>query len=192
MRRRTAMPMVDAPVSGGTGGAEAGTLTFMVGGGAEGVRGAPSPCSRRWARTSSTAARPATGQVAKICNNMMLAIEMIAHRRGHDARRQARHGSRRCFAGDRQHLERPLLELGHLQPVPRRARQRARLARLHRRLRRRPHAEGPDARRPMRRSTRSQPVVLGAIAQQLYQMFSAQGPRRARISPAIINQYMKR
>ena len=56
------LAMVDAPVSGGTAGAEAGTLTFMVGGSDAGTsrpRGRSSPA---WARTSCTAARAATAR----------------------------------------------------------------------------------------------------------------------------------
>jgi 3-hydroxyisobutyrate dehydrogenase len=48
--------MIDAPVSGGTGGAIAGTLTFMVGGDKADLERARR-CSRRWAPTSSTPAR---------------------------------------------------------------------------------------------------------------------------------------
>jgi 3-hydroxyisobutyrate dehydrogenase len=52
--------MLDAPVSGGTGGAQAGTLTFIVGGPAAALeRG---PCSRRWDATSSTPATAAPGR----------------------------------------------------------------------------------------------------------------------------------
>ena len=142
--RRKSCPMVDAPVSGGVGGAEAGTLTFMVGGEAkdfEARQADPASMGKNIVHCGGAG----NGQVAKICNNMMLAIEMIATVRGHDARREARHGPE-GLRRHRQHLQRSLLELGHLQPLPRRAGERARLARLHGRLRRRPDAEGPDAR----------------------------------------------
>ncbi len=46
---------IDAPVSGGTGGAIAGTLTFMVGG-STARWNAPAPCWKKWAPTSSTPA----------------------------------------------------------------------------------------------------------------------------------------
>jgi 3-hydroxyisobutyrate dehydrogenase-like beta-hydroxyacid dehydrogenase len=52
--------MADAPVSGGTGGAEAGTLTFMVGG-TQQVFDHIRRCSRTWVRTSCTAAPSGTG-----------------------------------------------------------------------------------------------------------------------------------
>ena len=65
--------MLDAPVSGGIGGAQAGTLTFMVGGTEAGfARG--KPVLEAWARTSSMPAVPGAGQAVKICNNMMLGI----------------------------------------------------------------------------------------------------------------------
>lgn len=54
--RERGIELLDAPVSGGTAGAAAGTLTFMVGGAAEAWK-RPGRCSRSWARTSSTQAR---------------------------------------------------------------------------------------------------------------------------------------
>ena len=86
------LEMLDAPVSGGVGGATAGTLTFMVGGTGRRLRARRGRCCARWARTSCMPARAGAGQAAKICNNMMLGIAMIAHRRGVRARRQARPG----------------------------------------------------------------------------------------------------
>jgi 3-hydroxyisobutyrate dehydrogenase len=70
-------PMVDAPVSGGTGGAEAGTLTFMVGGSDEAFAAAR-PILEAMGKTIVHAGGPGTGQAAKICNNMILGISMIA------------------------------------------------------------------------------------------------------------------
>ena len=70
--------MLDAPVSGGVGGAQAGTLTFMVGGSDAGLRARASRSWRRWARPSCTPAAPGNGQAAKICNNMILGVSMIA------------------------------------------------------------------------------------------------------------------
>ncbi|WP_233868828.1 3-hydroxyisobutyrate dehydrogenase [Paraburkholderia adhaesiva] len=66
---------VDAPVSGGTGGAAAGTLTFMVGGSAaayESVKPVLSGMGRNIVHCGDTG----TGQVAKICNNLVLGITM--------------------------------------------------------------------------------------------------------------------
>lgn len=69
--------MVDAPVSGGTGGAAAGTLTFMVGG-AEAAFAAATPYLSLMGKNIVHAGGPGTGQAAKICNNMVLGISMIA------------------------------------------------------------------------------------------------------------------
>ena len=71
------MPMVDAPVSGGVGGAEAGTLTFMVGGPDEAFARA-NPILRDMGKTIVHAGGAGNGQAAKICNNMILGISMIA------------------------------------------------------------------------------------------------------------------
>lgn len=68
--------MMDTPVSGGVGGATAGTLTFMVGGSAatlEKVRPVIAAMGKNIFHTGG----PGTGQIAKVCNNMLLAIHMI-------------------------------------------------------------------------------------------------------------------
>lgn len=70
------MPMVDAPVSGGVGGATAGTLTFMVGG-PENAFAAAKPFLDIMGKTIVHAGDAGTGQAAKICNNMILGISMI-------------------------------------------------------------------------------------------------------------------
>ncbi|MBI1262380.1 MAG: 3-hydroxyisobutyrate dehydrogenase [Rhizobiales bacterium] len=70
------MMMVDAPVSGGVGGAEAGTLTFMVGGSAEGFEAAK-PLLEKMGKNIFHAGQAGNGQVAKVCNNMILGISMI-------------------------------------------------------------------------------------------------------------------
>ncbi len=74
-------PMIDAPVSGGVGGAEAGTLTFMVGGEAHDYEAAK-PILQAMGKNIVHCGGIGNGQVAKICNNMMLAIEMIATSEG--------------------------------------------------------------------------------------------------------------
>ena len=67
---------LDAPVSGGTSGAAAGTLTFMVGGTEEAfARGRP--VLEAMGRTVVHAGGPGAGQAAKMCNNLMLGISMI-------------------------------------------------------------------------------------------------------------------
>ena len=68
--------MVDAPVSGGVGGAAAGTLTFMVGGTEEGFAAAK-PYLDIMGQNIFHAGGSGNGQVAKICNNMLLGISMI-------------------------------------------------------------------------------------------------------------------
>jgi len=68
---------LDAPVSGGVGGAKAATLTFMVGGSAEAfARG--KPVLERMGKRIVHCGEAGNGQVAKICNNMILGASMIA------------------------------------------------------------------------------------------------------------------
>ncbi|WP_431860025.1 3-hydroxyisobutyrate dehydrogenase [Azospirillum sp.] len=71
------LAMVDAPVSGGVGGATAGTLTFMVGG-EEAAFQRAEPILQAMGKTIVHAGASGTGQAAKICNNMILGISMIA------------------------------------------------------------------------------------------------------------------
>lgn len=66
---------LDAPVSGGTAGAAAGTLTFMVGGPQEGLKIAAQALDVMGSRTVHCGG-PGAGQAAKICNNMILGITM--------------------------------------------------------------------------------------------------------------------
>lgn len=68
--------MVDAPVSGGTAGAAAATLTFMVGGEAAAFERAR-PILEAMGRTIVHIGPTGNGQAVKICNNMLLAISMI-------------------------------------------------------------------------------------------------------------------
>ena len=67
--------MLDAPVSGGTAGAEKGTLTFIVGGDAAVLERARPLLEKMGANIFHAGAHGA-GQVAKVCNNMLLAIHM--------------------------------------------------------------------------------------------------------------------
>ena len=69
--------MLDAPVSGGTGGAEAGTLTFMVGG-PDGAFARGKPFLDIMGQNIVHTGGSGNGQVAKICNNMILGATMIA------------------------------------------------------------------------------------------------------------------
>lgn len=67
--------MIDAPVSGGTGGAVAGTLTFIVGGAETDLESAR-PYLEKMGSNIFHAGDSGAGQVAKICNNMLLGILM--------------------------------------------------------------------------------------------------------------------
>ena len=71
------LDMLDAPVSGGVAGAESGTLTFMVGGPAK-VLGRARPVLQAMGKNIVHAGDSGSGQAAKICNNMMLGISIIA------------------------------------------------------------------------------------------------------------------
>jgi 3-hydroxyisobutyrate dehydrogenase len=71
------LSMVDAPVSGGVGGAQAATLTFMVGG-TEAAFIRAKPVLEGMGKTIVHAGGPGNGQAAKICNNMILGATMIA------------------------------------------------------------------------------------------------------------------
>ena len=74
---KAGMLMVDAPVSGGVGGASAGTLTFMVGG-PDAAFAEANPYLEIMGKAIIHAGGPGNGQAAKICNNMMLGIQMIS------------------------------------------------------------------------------------------------------------------
>jgi 3-hydroxyisobutyrate dehydrogenase len=68
---------LDAPVSGGVKGATAGTLAFMVGGSEDAVAAAR-PLLNPMAGKVVHCGGPGTGQAAKLCNNMVLAVQQIA------------------------------------------------------------------------------------------------------------------
>jgi 3-hydroxyisobutyrate dehydrogenase len=74
--RAKGFAMIDAPVSGGTAGAAAGTLTFIVGGPAAALERAR-PLLEKMGRNIFHAGASGAGQIAKICNNMLLGIQMI-------------------------------------------------------------------------------------------------------------------
>ena len=69
--------LLDAPVSGGVAGAAAAALTFMVGGPAEGFARAE-PILKAMGKAVIHAGAAGAGQAAKICNNMILGVSMIA------------------------------------------------------------------------------------------------------------------
>ena len=70
------LAMLDAPVSGGTAGAQNGTLTFMVGGTEDAFTRGKSVLEAM-GKNIFHAGGPGAGQAVKICNNMMLAINMV-------------------------------------------------------------------------------------------------------------------
>jgi 3-hydroxyisobutyrate dehydrogenase len=67
---------LDAPVSGGVGGAEAGTLTFMIGG-SQAAFDKAKPALEKMGKRLVHCGGHGAGQAAKICNNMLLGISMI-------------------------------------------------------------------------------------------------------------------
>lgn len=67
---------IDAPVSGGVGGAVAGTLSFMVGGSVESFARAE-PVLENMGKNIFHAGAHGAGQVAKVCNNMLLSVLMV-------------------------------------------------------------------------------------------------------------------
>ena len=71
------LPSIDAPVSGGTAGAAAATLTFMAGGSADAF-GRAEPLLKPMAGRIVHCGEAGAGQAAKICNNMILGVSMIA------------------------------------------------------------------------------------------------------------------
>lgn len=73
---RQGVAMADAPVSGGTGGAQAGTLTFMVGASRE-LFDTLQPVLTQMGRNIVHCGDVGTGQIAKICNNLLLGITMV-------------------------------------------------------------------------------------------------------------------
>ena len=179
--------MVDAPVSGGTGGAEAGTLTFMVGGDVADFEKAK-PILQCMGKNIVHCGGAGNGQVAKICNNMMLAIEMIATAEGMALAAKlgmdpkvfagiANTSSGRCWSSDTYNPY-----PGVLENVPAS----------------RGYTGGFGADLMLKDLTlvteaakaAKQPVVLGAAAQQLYQMHSSMGNGALDFS-SIIKLYKK-
>ena len=180
-------PMVDAPVSGGVGGAEAGTLTFMVGGEArdfEAARGVLQAMGKNIVHCGGIG----NGQVAKICNNMMLAIEMIATSEGMTLAAKlgmdpkvfaaiVNTSSGRCWSSDTYNPY-----PGVLENVPA---SRAYAGGFGSDLMLKDLSLVTDAAR-----TAKHPVMLGAIAQQIYQKHSVDG-HGAKDFSSVIMQYLK-
>lgn len=180
-------PMADAPVSGGTGGAEAGTLTFMVGAATEQFAFIK-PILASMGKNIVHCGDSGTGQVAKICNNMLLAISMIGTAEamnlgaslGIDPKVLAgiiNTSSGRCWSSDTYNPY-----PGVMEGVPA---SREYTGGFGTDLMLKDLGLATDAAKQAR-----QPVVLGAAAQQLYQMLSAQGSGGKDFS-AIINLFKK-
>ena len=180
-------PMIDAPVSGGVGGAEAGTLTFMVGGESHDYEAAK-PILQAMGKNIVHCGGIGNGQVAKICNNMMLAVEMIATaegmtlaaKLGMDPKTFAaivNTSSGRCWSSDTYNPY-----PGVLENVPAS----------------RGYTGGFGADLMLKDLTlvtdaaksATQPVLLGALAQQVYQKHSNDG-NGAKDFSSVILQYMK-
>jgi len=185
--RAKGCPMVDAPVSGGVGGAEAGTLTFMVGGEAADFERAK-PVLQAMGRNIVHCGGPGNGQVAKICNNLMLAIEMIATAEGMTLATKlgmdpkvfagiVNTSSGRCWSSDTYNPYPGVLENA---PASR------------------GYSGGFGADLMLKDLTlvtdaakaAKVPVMLGALAQQIYQKHSADG-NGAKDFSSVILQYLK-
>ncbi|MFP5339027.1 MAG: 3-hydroxyisobutyrate dehydrogenase [Gammaproteobacteria bacterium] len=180
-------PMLDAPVSGGTGGAAAGTLTFMVGGSVS-VFDQALPILSAMGKNVVHCGSAGNGQVAKIANNMLLGISMVGVAEamalgvalGMDAKVLAgiiNTSSGRCWSSE---VYNPFP--GVLDNVPA---ARGYSGGFGSDLMLKDLGLATDAARHAR-----QPVPLGATAQQLYQTFSLQGHGGLDFS-AIINLFRR-
>ncbi|MEZ3136873.1 3-hydroxyisobutyrate dehydrogenase [Stutzerimonas kunmingensis] len=180
-------PMLDAPVSGGTGGAAAGTLTFMVGG-SDADFDRAQPILAAMGKNIVHCGAAGNGQVAKVANNMLLGISMIGVAEamalgvalGMDAKTLAgviNTSSGRCWSSDTYNPFPGVLENA---PASR-----GYSGGFGSDLMLKDLGLATEAAKQVR-----QPVILGALAQQLYQSFSSQGHGGLDFS-AIINQYRK-
>jgi 3-hydroxyisobutyrate dehydrogenase len=178
--------LLDAPVSGGTGGASAGTLTFMVGG-TEAEFEKARPILACMGKNIVHCGASGNGQVAKVANNMLLGISMIGvaeamalgTRLGMDAKVLANiinTSSGRCWSSD---TNNPYP--GVLENVPS---SRGYSGGFGTDLMLKDLGLATDAARAIR-----QPVIMGALAQQLYQRFSSDGHGGLDFS-AIITGYL--
>ncbi|SEI46266.1 3-hydroxyisobutyrate dehydrogenase [Azotobacter beijerinckii] len=180
-------PMLDAPVSGGTAGAAAGTLTFMVGGAAEDFERAR-PILAAMGKNIVHCGDAGNGQVAKVANNLLLGISMIGAAEamslgvalGMDARVLAgviNSSSGRCWSSDTYNPFPGVLDDA---PAARGYSGGFRCDLMLKDL-----GLASEAARQV-----GQPVILGALAQQLYQTFVVQGHEALDFS-AIIRLYNK-
>ena len=179
--------MGDAPVSGGTGGAAAGTLTFMVGGSDE-LFAALQPVLAQMGRNIVHCGGVGTGQIAKICNNLLLGISMVGvseamalgNALGIDTKVLAgiiNSSTGRCWSSDTYNPWPGIIETA---PASR------------------GYTGGFGAELMLKdlglateaAKQAHQPVILGAVAQQLYQAMSLRGDGGKDFS-AIVESYRK-
>lgn len=181
-------PMVDAPVSGGTGGAEGGTLTFMVGGNQVDFDYVK-PLLSHMGKNIVHCGGVGNGQVAKVANNMLLGISMIASAEamslgvalGMDPKVLAgiiNTSSGRCWSSE---IYNPYPGVVETAPAARGYTGGFGVDLMLKDL-----GLATEAAKAAKQS-----VVLGAVAQQLYQAFSAQGNGQLDFS-AIIQMNQKK
>ncbi|QAY90013.1 MULTISPECIES: 3-hydroxyisobutyrate dehydrogenase [unclassified Pseudomonas] len=179
--------MADAPVSGGTGGAAAGTLTFMVGATPE-LFATLQPVLAQMGRNIVHCGEVGTGQIAKICNNLLLAISMVGVSEamalgdalGIDTTVLAgiiNSSTGRCWSSE---MYNPWPGIVETSPASR-----GYTGGFGAELMLKDLGLATEAARQAH-----QPVVLGAVAQQLYQAMSQRGDGGKDFS-AIINSYRK-
>ena len=164
--------MIDAPVSGGTAGAAAGTLTFMVGG-EQADYHAALPVLQTMGRNIVHCGPAGNGQVAKVANNLLLAISMIGTAEAMNLgvalgmepgvlAGVLNTSSGRCWSADTYN---PYPSVMDNVPAAR-----GYTGGFGSDLMLKDLGLATEAARQLR-----QPVMLGALAQQLYQTFSSQG-----------------
>jgi 3-hydroxyisobutyrate dehydrogenase len=179
--------MADAPVSGGTGGAQAGTLTFMVGATPE-LFATLQPVLAQMGRNIVHCGEVGTGQIAKICNNLLLGITMVGVSEamalgdalGIDTKVLAgiiNSSTGRCWSSDTYNPWPGIIETAPSS--------RGYTGGFGAELMLKDLGLATEAARQAH-----QPVILGAVAQQLYQAMSQRGEGSKDFS-AIINSYRK-
>ncbi len=178
--------LADAPVSGGTGGAQAGTLTFMVGA-TPALFEQVKPVLANMGRNLVHCGDTGTGQVAKICNNLILGISMIGVseamalgvRLGIDANVLAgivNTSTGRCWSSDTYNPYPGVIETAPSS--------RGYTGGFGAELMLKDLGLATDAARSVK-----QPLFLGALAQQIYQAMSQAGDGQLDFS-GVIRQYL--
>ena len=179
--------VADAPVSGGTGGAQAGTLTFMVGATPD-LFATLQPVLAQMGRNIVHCGDVGTGQIAKICNNLLLGISMVGVSEamalgdalGIDTQVLAgiiNSSTGRCWSSDTYNPWPGVIETAPSS--------RGYTGGFGADLMLKDLGLATEAARQAK-----QPVILGAVAQQLYQSMSQRGEGGKDFS-AIINSYRK-